>query len=224
MLDDKVPHSSVSILDFFGIAPTKAVLSVYDRLENERNAVFLELLDHHRRLFVGDVRVLRAVDEQRWRVVSSDVSHRLKGCDLLGNRGEIEAAHFARPDAALAVVQINQAAVSLSPASIGDDGSVRLLRGFFVGDLSRVVARMGTRRGVPIPDQVAVAIQCDERLGGRFHSESGYQREVSPCGPTSHDDAITVEMELLRSIIGQPTECRFNITDQFWKFRLRARR
>ena len=77
----------------------------------------------------------------------------------------------------------------------------------------RVVTAMGTRRRVPISDQVSVTIKCNECFWLWLDSVTGYERQISSGRSSGNSDSISIEMESFCSISRYPFKCFFDVVN-----------
>src|SRR5262249_49439920 len=103
----------------------------------------------------------------------------------------IDASHLLRPEAVLAAVEIKKRTVILTGTFgnhfISDGGVSFLLRhGLLLGV-------EGIRPTIPVPDDIAVAIECHKSFGRRFDAKSRRQRQISASRASYHCHLVRID-------------------------------
>src|SRR5688572_29169003 len=120
------------------------------------------------------------MDEDCWRKVFCYVPDWHVGDELVGFGARVPAGDFLRPDAVLATVLVERAAIALALARVGDGRAANLHECFLPRELYLMMTRVRTGPAVPVSDQVAVSPERKQYGWAGLDTESSRQRQVSP--------------------------------------------
>ena len=179
----------------------------------------IELSVHVNGLLVGDVGVLRAVDQQRRRILGRDVADRAERVESLRFAVGVMVGDLLGPEAILPAVEIDDSAGSRRRLRDrrGPDGGA----GLSLGDQGlTAVERIGP--AVPGAGDVAVSPERDQCRGTRLDPVAASQGEIAARRAAEHGDLVGPGAERRGTFGPDPGERVLHVVEDRRQLRLRS--